>query len=103
MEWSGLQKNIGHGINWKIKMIKLLKEEKPEGIWAGDMKDGDIGVIVASPAKNCIGRIVQRCNDSLIFLGYKEYHHWYDTFGQDIFADGFRVRLLEKGEKLIVT
>jgi len=47
-------------------MIRSVEEEQPKGIWVGDMKDGDVGVIIAwSTGATYSGRIIQRYKDSL--------------------------------------
>jgi len=85
-------------------MIKLVKKEELEGIWAGDMKDGDVAEIVAWSTTKYIGDIVQRYGCFLIAIGYA--HGWGRVFGYDhkrcILSDGCRVRLLKEGETLIV-
>ena len=79
-------------------MIELVKKESPEGIWVGDMKDGDIGVIVNWEVSGYSGLIVQRRDNDLIIIG--------DTDGWSVVTNvskNCRVRLLKKGEILIVT
>ncbi len=80
-------------------MIELVKQEKSKGIWIGDMKDGDIGVVVSCLLECYLGRIVQRHYDKLITIGMA---HQYWAFISKLPSD-FRVRLLEKGDTLIVT
>lgn len=86
-------------------MIKLVKKEKLEGIWAGDMKDGNVGVIVAHPNSGCgyLGKVVQRYDDDLIVIGMSHGNGWGSIFNACLLSKGFRVRLLEKGEMLVVT
>ncbi len=80
-------------------MIKLVEEEKLKGIWVSDMKDGDVGVIVDCKIDCYVGRIVQRYINVLITIGTSN-GHWSHIFD---LPKNFRVRVLEKGETLIVT
>ena len=80
-------------------MIELVEKIRPEGLWPGDMKDGDIGVIVAWPVSVYVGQIVQRYQDQLISVGIRSAIRW-NTFKV---PNSCRVRLLKKGETLIVT
>lgn len=79
-------------------MIKLVTEEKPKGIWVGHMNDGDVAVIVGCFITGYLGRIVQRYENNLITIGKSE-EHWEPI---SRLPDNFCVRLLEKGETLIV-
>ena len=80
-------------------MIELVKKEKLKGIWVGDMKDGDVGVIVAWPPMSCyLDKIVQRHKNKLINIGNSDWWH-----SCCVIPKNCRVRLLEKGETLIVT
>ena len=81
-------------------MIELVKKESPEGIWVGDMKDGDVGVIVNWSLSGYSNIIVQLHNDSLIMVGQPADHRWTNVPFLD---KSCRVRLLEKGEMLVVT
>jgi len=83
-------------------MIKLLKDEVPKGIWVGNMKDGDVGVIVAwaCDEHEYVNQIVQRFDDILITIGESSGCVWHGMNKLDVRC---RVRLLEKGEKLVVT
>ena len=80
--------------------IKLLKEEPIEGIPVWEMKDGEIGVIVAWGYAGYIGRVVQRCKSVLINIGMESNRVWDDI---DNLPPTCRVRVLEKGEKLVIT
>ena len=83
-------------------MIELEKE-KPEGIWVGDMKDGDVAVIVSWAFGGYAGRIVQRYGLHLISLGMDYNKGWRDLWSYpSSISKNNRVRLLEKGEKLVV-
>ena len=84
-------------------MIELEKKETLEGIWIGDMKDGDVAVIVSWAFGNYAGRIVQRCGLDLIPLGMDCSKGWSGLWHNpaSVFKNN-RVRLLEKGEKLVV-
>ena len=79
-------------------MIKLIEKEKPKGVWVGDMKNGDVAIIVNCVINCYVGRIVQRHGNALITIGASltwSFTHY--------LPENFRVRLLEKGETLIVT
>lgn len=80
-------------------MIELVKKERPERIWVGSMEDGDVGVIVSHMSSYYLGRIVQKHGDSLVSIGMQHNHGWNPIRT----SPDFRVRLLEKGEMLIVT
>ena len=79
-------------------MIELVKKDRPKGIWVDNMKDGDIGVIVAWPYSSYLGRIVQRYESGLITIGIPGRNSWVCS----TLPDDCRVRLLEKGEMLVV-
>ena len=82
-------------------MIRLLEDRGPKGIWAGDMKDGDVGIIVAwSMSDDYLEEIVQRFDKMLITIGKPSDYVWDEI---DRLNKNCRVRLLEKGEKLVVT
>lgn len=80
-------------------MIKLVEKERLEGIWAGDMEDGDVGVIVGCAIDHYVDRVVQRHNNKLIAIGVSINGVWSPISN---LPNTFRVRLLEKGETLIV-
>ena len=84
-------------------MIELVKKDKPKGIWVGGMKDGDVGVIVAWTTDRYINYVIQRHHNGLIAIGRRE--TWSCIWSGDrcVLSSNFRVRLLEKGETLIVT
>lgn len=67
----------------------------------GVMKDGDIGVITQwDGLESDIGKIVQRLGDTIIVLGQDSKQQW------PIVCTGrtgnYRVRILEKGEKIVI-
>lgn len=78
-------------------MIKLVKKGELRGIWVGDMKERDVGVIVNCACEDYLDTIVQRHKDSIIGIG--SIYKWACV---SILPRSFRVRLLEKGETLIV-
>ena len=84
----------------KTMAVELLKEETVKGIPACEMKDGEIGVVVAWKPDEYIGRIVQRHEDELISIG-KAYRYRWNAI--DRLPSACRVRVLEKGEKLVIT
>jgi hypothetical protein len=83
-------------------MIKLVKKEKPKGIWVGDMKDGDVGIIVDWTVAMCLDEIVQRYHNNLVGVGMSGGNGWSNLFINDDLSTNCRVRLLEKGDILIV-
>ena len=85
-------------------MIELERKETPEGIWVGDMKDGEIAVIVSWAFEEYVGRVVQRYGPHLVSLGMNCGAGWSDVWRcpASVFKNN-RVRLLERGEKLVVT
>lgn len=82
-------------------MLKLTTN-KPRGICAKDMKDGDVGVITAWTYGLYIGRVVQRYKDCLICLGTKSGNGWGEYFKSSHRNEEDRVRLLVPGDELIV-
>jgi len=82
-------------------MLQLVKN-KPNGIPVCDMNDGDIAVIVAWTQAEYVGHIVQRCGNALITLGKPEGHRWSDCFRPGDLIPSCRVRILGKGEMLVV-
>lgn len=79
-------------------MIELVKKERSEGIWAGDMKYGDVGVIVACIHSAYLGQIVQRHRNQLITIG--QHCVWSNI---EEINNSCHVRLLKKDEMLVVT
>jgi len=82
-------------------MLQLVKN-KPNGILVCDMNNGDIAVIVAWTRAEYIGYIVQRYGDALITLGKPEGQRWPDCFRPGQLTPSCRVRILGKGEMLVV-
>jgi len=82
-------------------MLQLVKN-KPNGSLVCDMNDGDIAVIVAWTQAEYVGHIVQRYGDVLITLGKPEGYRWPDCFRLGGLNSFCRVRILEKGETLVV-
>ena len=90
-------------------MIKLANKQKDNSISVLEMKDGDVGEIVAwgscSSKSQYIGLIVQRRiwgnQDLLIALGAPAGKSWSNC--RACLADSERVRLLEEGETLVFT
>jgi len=81
-------------------MLKLVNE-KHEGAHVLKMEDGDVAVIVSWPYNGCVGRVVQRYENTLISLGLDSDHSWRTLFSP-IVSGKCRVRILEKGETLVV-
>jgi hypothetical protein len=82
------------------QQCQIVKEE-PKGIWIGDMEDGDVAVIVDHPEINYLDRIIQRHDHRFITVGTPRFT-WSSIFTPSSNRDNFRVRLLEKGETLVV-
>lgn len=85
-------------------MIELEKKEQSDGMWIAEMEDGDVAVIVDWPYYEYMGRIVQRYGQHLVHIGSPLLPGWrsaFDSQRRSLFHKGCRVRLLEKGEKLI--
>jgi len=83
-------------------MLKLVEEKPQSVICVGDMKDGQIGVIVKWPLKSYLGRVVQRNHNRLITLGDTFDKGWGEYYPVKARKEDCQVRLLEKGEMLIV-
>ena len=83
-------------------MIELERKETPEGIWVGAMKDGEVAVIVAWPFEEYVGRVVQRYGPHLVSIGMNCGAGW-SGFWPAYISKNSCVRLLERGEKLVVT
>jgi hypothetical protein len=76
-----------------------LQNEVKLGIPVREMSDGQIGIIVSwSGFGNYVGRIVQRYGDTLISLQKPSGNSW----SQITLEDDCRVRILQKGETLII-
>ena len=83
-------------------MIKLVNNEQPKSICVSDMQDGDIGVVVMW-SRNYLGTIVQRYKDDLLVVGRNSGKGWSKIFNMGYARwEECRVRLLEKGEMLVV-
>jgi hypothetical protein len=84
-------------------MLKL-KEDKPiDIICAKDMGDGQIGVIIKWSGDFYLGYIIQRYGNYLITLGAKKGQGFGQYFsGQTHHDENCQVRILKKGETLIV-
>lgn len=91
-------------------MLELVKKEELNGIWVGDMKDGDVGVIVGSNPSifsedyRRTGNIVQRYKNDLIGIGMPSYSGWHEAPKTPCYAlpQDCRIRLLKTGEMLVV-
>lgn len=80
-----------------------LTEDTGTGVSIDEMKDGDIGVIVAwiYPTEY-LGLITQRHGNQLICLGARSRQGWGKLFGPGHKHPDLRVRILEVGETLVV-
>jgi len=63
-----------------------------------EMQDGQIGVITSWLHENYVGRIIQRHNDRLVTLQRK----YLESFSAITDSEKCRVRILQKGEVLII-
>lgn len=81
--------------------LVIKNEQPPNTVSVLDMGDGQIGVIVHSPARSNVGRIVQRHNDTLIAIGKPPSWSWEGLMARNG-MQGTRVRILEEGETLVV-
>ena len=84
-------------------MISLQTKESINTIAAGNMKDGDVAIIVdwtsMSSYKN---RIVQRYGQDLVVLGASKADSWPDFFDA-LRNSKLRVRLLKPDEILVIS
>jgi len=81
-------------------MVKI-KNQKPNDINILNMKDGDIAEITYWGCREHEGRVVQRYEDNLIIVGEGRERGWPNYF-DDFKTTSNRVRILEKGEELII-
>jgi hypothetical protein len=89
-------------------MLKLANKTI-NGVSVSEMKDGDVAVIVGwgngvtyVGSVVYAGRVVQRYGNNLITLGANEGKSWSNFFDCILSPDENRVRILEKGETLVV-
>jgi hypothetical protein len=83
-------------------MLKLVNSKSTD-IPVTKMKDGDLAVITKWWQGNYyVGTIVHRYDELLIAVGKKSGESWRLLFNGDCKCDDCRVRLLTKGETLIV-
>lgn len=80
--------------------IRLVEKPVDRSIPVIEMKDGDIGVITKWTYTSAVGTVVQRYMDILISIGKHSRNSWSSIFPNG--NDSCRVRLLEKGEILII-
>lgn len=79
-----------------------LESSSTKSIYVLDMKDGQIAEIVSwSSSYKHIGRIVQRYKNNLICIGLQNESGWTDVFFAELPKE-CRVRILEKGEKIVI-
>lgn len=80
---------------------QLSETSIPVGIQAGELRDGEIAVILSSPHRHHIGKIVMRYKEDLISIGEdcgKAWSQFFPTSSSEI-----RVRVLERGEQIVIT
>lgn len=83
--------------------MELRLENSPQfDIAAQDMKDGEIGVITRWPLLEREGNIVMRYLNDLIQIGCPYGKSWPNNFTYVMDRNEFRVRLLAKGEKIVI-
>lgn len=84
-------------------MSVYLDTQRKTRIPVTDMRDGQIAIIVAHQTNpNYIGRVVQHYGDTLITIGGKKEYSWSNPFANKSVGEIMRVRLLEKGEHIII-
>lgn len=81
--------------------VQLSETTIPVSIQASELKDGEIAVILSSPHKNHIGGIVMRYKRDLISIGEECGKGWSQFFPTS--SSEIRVRVLEKGEQIVIT
>lgn len=80
-----------------------LKNNKPNDICVNDMEDGDIGVITQWSCGDYVNQVVQRYKNYLLVVGAHSEWGWDTSFNySNNRNEQCRVRLLEKGEELVV-
>lgn len=84
--------------------VRLVENPVNKLIPVQSMKDGDIAVITCWDSSVYIGRVVQRYYNNLICVGSNSRNGWSDIFSSPVEkpSNQCRVRLLEKGETLII-
>lgn len=75
-----------------------LQNEVQLDIPVSEMEDGQIGVITSWLHENYVGRIIQRHHDRLVALQ----RTYLESFAAITDSDKCRVRILQKGEVLII-
>jgi len=82
--------------------VRLVETDYLPGIPVGQMKDGQIGVVVQWEREpDLLGRVVQRHGSRLISIGEPAGQTWSNLL-QVSDTSGYRVRLLNPGEKIEV-
>lgn len=83
-------------------MIKLEKNDECS-VHIDSMKDGDVAVIVewGEYDNSHVGEVVQRYKNALVVLGKPSANCWTTMFTHGN-SNKYRVRILKKGEKLVV-
>ena len=83
--------------------VALEENNKHRIVHPSEMRDGEIGVIVKWEPDNYIGRIVQRYNDILITIGEPTGKAFPDICRYSTgTTSSCKVRILEKGEKIVI-
>lgn len=78
--------------------VSLKKNKKPD-ICVRDMDDGDIAEVVGRCNSDYLGDIIQRHGDDLVMIGGTIMKGWDNI---DILSNNFRVRLLTKGDAIVI-
>ena len=79
-----------------------LTSDKVNSVCISEMKDGDIAVITSWSIEGYIGRVVQRYHNFLLTVGANSGSGWNEYFRDANTIPRNQVRILEKGETLVV-
>ena len=82
-------------------MLKLTSNEN-DSVCVSEMKDGDIAVVTSWQISSYIGEIVQRYRDFLLVLGADSGKGWNEYFLNPNISLHNQIRILKKGETLVV-
>lgn len=81
--------------------VRLVEKPVDKSVPLAEMKDGDMGIITNWTYDSAVGTIVQRYKDALISVGKVSGNSWSGIF-PDNDSLPCRIRILEKGETLII-
>lgn len=80
--------------------VRLVEKSGDRSIPVSEMKDGDVGIITEWVYPSAAGTIIQRYDKVLIALGRYSGCCWPNILSSD--SKSCRVRVLEKGETLVI-